>query len=925
MVSHDRPDDPAKEQPNQIESRKDDPTDSPGDDAETESREGPLLDRRSVLKMASVTTVVGMANAVNAIDPVRADRDVSPGEEYDTWTISGKEVYDLSDGEVLENVLVDQTADGASLMIRSRNKTDWEVRNVGFEGVGQASDGGNRFQFQVSTPSGGHGVIENVWANGKARDGQPASELGGIYLRSPHGGHIDVRHTYIEGFGNNAVYASAVGKDSGNEGSVAIENSYHRDNTSSQFRIGSPDSVVRNCVGLINDPDGKRGVYPGTSSNRNARGIWGKHFRDQRIENCSFHISPDDTQPDGVFEARYITDRSHGEEAVAEIQGCQVNGDAPTLTGSTSNAKVNITNLGESPTVDVIEDGGVPTSPKMAARGEREMPPALPGESDDSTSEPDDTTSLSYGNDAFPVSKQHYDTGDMSGVEFSMTNTADQDLTVTHVTVTPHDSSINELHDESDEVGPWVSEVHIDADTQDGVCDAPSSSTLPNTFDMANDGWDDEADDVAVMSAGSAASMALSRFEDNGSPVDMTGKKVDIDVDYELGDGSTSTDSFTITPEDIGSAPAVESLSLSEVETGTADAEFDADWQVGDADGNLDSVDLTLSDDTDGKTEDTATPSVSGDTASGTTRLVAAGDDVSGNEYTVELVVTDSDGVTASDATSVTENDPDPVLTTGSNSDLTGSSATLNGSLDDLGGADSAEVSFEWREIGASSWNSTAAETVTATGSFSHDLTGLSADTTHEYRATADASDGESVTGSAAEFTTAVALDRTLTFDGTDADRTDYEVAVSEDIENDPDNGGFNDGDSIEGPVATGFVNGGIDGYRFSGEIVGIEVDGDATVLVDGEAVDPDSLILPNHIVFEAANSQVETTYEVEISSDLVNDPLLGPVEDDDTVDGARTTGAVTDGDRDGFRFSGDLVSLQLDGEASVVIEDTDG
>ena len=121
--------------------------------------------------------------------------------------------------------------------------------------------------------------------------------------------------------------------------------------------------------------------------------------------------------------------------------------------------------------------------------------------------------------------------------------------------------------------------------------------------------------------------------------------------------GNSSSSSITVTTDNTESGPAVDSLSLSEVETDDSDAEFDADWSVSDADGDLDSVDLTLTDDTDGETEDTATVSVSGDSASGTTRLVAAGDDGSGNSYTVELVVTDSNGNTASDTASATESE----------------------------------------------------------------------------------------------------------------------------------------------------------------------------------------------------------------------------------------------------------------------------
>ncbi|PSQ20052.1 hypothetical protein BRD00_00050 [Halobacteriales archaeon QS_8_69_26] len=119
--------------------------------------------------------------------------------------------------------------------------------------------------------------------------------------------------------------------------------------------------------------------------------------------------------------------------------------------------------------------------------------------------------------------------------------------------------------------------------------------------------------------------------------------------------GASSSSTITVTVDNVESAPTVDSLSLTEVETSDSDAEFDADWSVSDDDGDLDSVDLTLTDDTAGETEDTATVSVSGDTASGTTRLVAAGDDGSGNSYTVEATVTDSDGNSSSDTASTSE------------------------------------------------------------------------------------------------------------------------------------------------------------------------------------------------------------------------------------------------------------------------------
>ncbi|WP_418284934.1 S8 family serine peptidase [Halorubrum sp. DTA46] len=125
--------------------------------------------------------------------------------------------------------------------------------------------------------------------------------------------------------------------------------------------------------------------------------------------------------------------------------------------------------------------------------------------------------------------------------------------------------------------------------------------------------------------------------------------------DDEQGAGRLNVASAVGGTDDGNAAPTVDDLAVSEVETDDGDAEFDASWAVSDADGNLDTVDLTLTDDTDGETEEAVSVSVSGDTAGDTTRLIAAGDDGSGNDYTVELVVTDTGGASATDTATVTE------------------------------------------------------------------------------------------------------------------------------------------------------------------------------------------------------------------------------------------------------------------------------
>jgi len=66
-----------------------------------------------------------------------------------------------------------------------------------------------------------------------------------------------------------------------------------------------------------------------------------------------------------------------------------------------------------------------------------------------------------------------------------------------------------------------------------------------------------------------------------------------------------------------------------------------------------------------------------------------------------------------------------------------------------------------------------------------------------------------------------------------------YEFTVSGDVEPNPDVGSFNDYDTIDGSTATGRVWSGDDSYVFSGEITDFSLSGTATVVVNGETIDP--------------------------------------------------------------------------------------
>ncbi|MCU4716641.1 S8 family serine peptidase [Halapricum hydrolyticum] len=244
------------------------------------------------------------------------------------------------------------------------------------------------------------------------------------------------------------------------------------------------------------------------------------------------------------------------------------------------------------------------------------------------------------------------------------------------------------LQDTAEDLGLSVSEQGAGLlDAEAAVLDGGSDSTPSVSWVDPNDGEtvsgtmtvridasdsedsDDSLDVTYTVDGGSERSTSYNStsgyYEDDWDTTGVGDGDHTLEATATDSAGNTSRSSITVTTDNTESAPTVDSLSASEVETSDSDAEFDVDWGVSDDDGNLDTVDLTLTDDTDGETEDTATIDVSGDSASGTNRLVAAGDDGSGNDYTVAATVTDSNGNTGSDTTAVSETentDSGPVI-----------------------------------------------------------------------------------------------------------------------------------------------------------------------------------------------------------------------------------------------------------------------
>jgi len=96
----------------------------------------------------------------------------------------------------------------------------------------------------------------------------------------------------------------------------------------------------------------------------------------------------------------------------------------------------------------------------------------------------------------------------------------------------------------------------------------------------------------------------------------------------------------------------------------------------------------------------------------------------------------DIGGPLVSGGVSVTQNVP--VVETGEVSDPSAETASLVGNVSNLGGVDSADATFEYREVPAQEWTEAGTTSVSETGEVSMDVSGLTARRYYEFRVTID-------------------------------------------------------------------------------------------------------------------------------------------------------------------------------------------
>ncbi|WP_415382176.1 pectate lyase [Halosimplex sp. TS25] len=95
-----------------------------------------------------------------------------------------------------------------------------------------------------------------------------------------------------------------------------------------------------------------------------------------------------------------------------------------------------------------------------------------------------------------------------------------------------------------------------------------------------------------------------------------------------------------------------------------------------------------------------------------------------------------------------------PLVSTGEVTDDGSAAPTVTGELTDLGGADSAECYFEYREVPTEEWETTESTTLSSPGSFTFEADDLTGRRYYEVRAVADTSDGDTARGLTALFST---------------------------------------------------------------------------------------------------------------------------------------------------------------------------
>lgn len=163
---------------------------------------------------------------------------------------------------------------------------------------------------------------------------------------------------------------------------------------------------------------------------------------------------------------------------------------------------------------------------------------------------------------------------------------------------------------------------------------------------------------------------------------------------------------------------------------------------------------------------------------------------------------------------------------------------------------------------------------------------------------------------------------RTFVVEGTGS-RADYWITVTGEIRPwDDGPGGINGRDEHEGNTATGYVGGGADPYEFTGDLVSVDVDGDANLYLDGEPYSADGgggggSPTEHQLVF--AGDGTRGDYAFSVSGEIRETSRLGGT-DRLGADRMDAEGRVFGGS-DSYTFVGDITAFSADSNVTVTLD----
>ncbi|MFO7772900.1 MAG: hypothetical protein R6V59_03005 [Dehalococcoidia bacterium] len=273
--------------------------------------------------------------------------------------------------------------------------------------------------------------------------------------------------------------------------------------------------------------------------------------------------------------------------------------------------------------------------------------------------------------DTYAISVTSGWTSSVTPASVTLEPEASTTITVTHTVpegVAPGDSDAGTVQVLSAETGASapatftttarVSAVEITPGQQSGT--AAPGETVQYTYTISNTGTEDEVYDLAVSAGWEAAPSTISVSLEAGASVEVMVSHV---VPESAGGGDSDTGILTATTArayadaafatsvEEGQEPTPPVIDLFEVSdrSNPAWAWVNVDWAVSDEDGNLATVEIVMV--LDGAIVDSASFSVAGYEASGSCHLRQRGGH--GNNYEITLIVTDTEGNTASQTRSI--------------------------------------------------------------------------------------------------------------------------------------------------------------------------------------------------------------------------------------------------------------------------------